>query len=117
MRRRESDAHGERGGASYAVTLSPTRRGRYRPGTTSIPDSRNSAFESFQSPTNSPFQQYVQVSGTTATDDRGNVVRTRIYVTDILQWEDGPPRPWLQVAKLIDPDVLVEIEADDVGDH
>jgi enamine deaminase RidA (YjgF/YER057c/UK114 family) len=98
---------------------------------------------------------YIHVSGTTATDNAGNVVgkedvyaqtvrtlrniewalqqaggtlqdvvRTRIYVLDITKWEDigrahgeifGAIRPataMVQVERLIDPDMLVEIEAD-----
>jgi enamine deaminase RidA (YjgF/YER057c/UK114 family) len=55
-----------------------------------------------------------------------HVVRTRIYVTDITQWQEigrahgetfGAVRPatsMVEVRRLIDPDMLVEIEAEAV---
>jgi enamine deaminase RidA (YjgF/YER057c/UK114 family) len=57
-----------------------------------------------------------------------HVVRTRIYVTDITRWQEigrahgetfGAVRPatsMVEVRRLIDPDMLVEIEADAVID-
>jgi enamine deaminase RidA (YjgF/YER057c/UK114 family) len=58
-----------------------------------------------------------------------HVVRTRIYVTDITRWQDigrahgetfGAVRPatsMVEVRRLIDPDMLVEIEADAIIDE
>jgi enamine deaminase RidA (YjgF/YER057c/UK114 family) len=57
-----------------------------------------------------------------------HVVRTRIYVTDITQWQEigrahgetfGAVRPatsMVEVRRLIDPEMLVEIEADAIID-
>jgi len=53
-----------------------------------------------------------------------NIVRTRMFVTDISRWEEFgrahgeyfrdimPATTMVEVAKLIDPDMLIEIEAD-----
>ena len=64
----------------------------------------------------------IEVLGGKASD----VVRTRIYVTDIAQWREAgevhseyfesirPATTMVQVARLIDAEALVEIEADAV---
>lgn len=100
---------------------------------------------------------FIHVSGTTATDENGNivgpgdfavqarqtltniaraleraggslkdVVRTRIFITDIRQWEAvgrvhgeffkdvRPCTSMVEVSKLISPEIVVEIEADAV---
>ena len=54
----------------------------------------------------------------------GHVVRTRMFVTDIERWEEfgrahqeafgehPPTTSMVEVSRLIDPDMLIEIEAD-----
>jgi enamine deaminase RidA (YjgF/YER057c/UK114 family) len=104
--------------------------------------------------------EVVHVSGTTATDQGGNVVgigdaraqtrqalnnvksalesvgakledvvRTRIYVTDIAKWEEIgrvhgeffkkilPASTMVEVRRLVNPQILVEVEAEAIVDH
>jgi enamine deaminase RidA (YjgF/YER057c/UK114 family) len=58
--------------------------------------------------------------------DMRHIVRTRMFVTDITQWaeygkahfeffsEHPPATTMIEISKLIDPDMLIEIEADAV---
>ncbi len=105
-------------------------------------------------------KRFVYVSGTTATDQQGNlvgagdasaqtrqtltniqtaleslgakledVVRTRIYVTDVTKWEEvgrahgeffktiKPASTMVEVKSLINPQMLVEIEAEAIIEH
>jgi enamine deaminase RidA (YjgF/YER057c/UK114 family) len=105
-------------------------------------------------------QNFVYVSGTTATDQRGNligvgearaqtiqtlnniktalesvgakvedVVRTRIYVTDMTRWEEigrahgeffkhiQPATTMIEVKRLVNPEMLVEVEAEAIIDQ
>jgi enamine deaminase RidA (YjgF/YER057c/UK114 family) len=59
--------------------------------------------------------------------DRTAIVRTRMFVTDITKWEEfgrahgeffaacPPTTTMVEVSRLIDPAMLIEIEADAVG--
>ncbi len=81
-----------------------------------------------------PYKQTVQIlknieaAVTALGGTLADVVRTRIYVTDISRWEEvgrahgeffrniRPVTSMVEVAKLISPDILVEIEAEAITD-
>ena len=90
-------------------------------GTTAAKDANGNAIEGLYNQTKAILDKLAQVLKD-ADSSVNDVVRTRMFLTDISQWEEAakahgevfkdikPVTTMVEVSKLIDPEILIEIE-------